>query len=326
MVETVVALLLFLNGNMVEHVYKDNLAQCNESKKIAESVVNTRNVTFVCKEVKAKTIIDDTNKQKKIVKVFDNNIFTGSGSGFFISDEGHLVTNHHVVNYCNITQVNYFGKTGKAKVLAYDRMNDLALLETDIKPKDKFDIAPQDAKLLDDIYVAGYPFGQAVSSSVKVTKGVISALAGLQDNYALVQIDAAIQPGNSGGPIVNANGDVVGVAVAKLDYKDALESYGTIPENTNFGIKSSILKNFTSANRMKNSNKEPKEIPKDQVGEKIQNATAYVGCYTAETKIAAMKTVETAFGQPRLAFDFICYNNCKQRSSDSICQKQCSIK
>ena len=81
MVETVVALLLFLNGNMVEHVYKDNLAQCNESKKIAESVVNTRNVTFVCKEVKAKTIIDDTNKQKKIVKVFDNNIFTGSGSG-----------------------------------------------------------------------------------------------------------------------------------------------------------------------------------------------------------------------------------------------------
>ena len=148
----------------------------------------------------------------------------------------------------------------------------------------------------------------------------------MQDNYALVQIDAAIQPGNSGGPIVNANGDVVGVAVAKLDYKDALESYGTIPENTNFGIKSSILKNFTSANRMKNSNKEPKEIPKDQVGEKIQNATAYVGCYTAETKIAAMKTVETAFGQPRLAFDFICYNNCKQRSSDSICQKQCSIK
>ena len=324
MVETVVALLLFLNGNMIEHVHKESLAQCNESKKIAESVVNTRNVVFICKEVKAKTIIDDN--KKKIVKVLDNNIFTGSGSGFFISDEGHLVTNHHVVNYCNITQVNYFGKTGKAKVIAYDRINDLALLETDITPKDKFDISIQDAKLLDDIYVAGYPFGKAVSSSVKVTKGVVSALAGLENNYALVQIDAAIQPGNSGGPIVNTNGDVVGVAVAKLDYKDALESYGVIPENTNFGIKSSILKNFTSANSIKNLNKEPKEIPKDQVGEKIQNATAYVGCYTAETKIAAMKTVETAFGQPKLAFDFLCYNNCKQRNSDSICQTQCSLK
>ena len=57
MVETVVALLLFLNGNMVEHVYKDSLKVCNESKKIAEQVVNPLNVTFVCKEVKAKTEI-----------------------------------------------------------------------------------------------------------------------------------------------------------------------------------------------------------------------------------------------------------------------------
>ena len=54
MVETVVALLLFLNGNMVEHVYKDSLKVCNESKKIAEKVVNPLNVTFVCKEIKAK--------------------------------------------------------------------------------------------------------------------------------------------------------------------------------------------------------------------------------------------------------------------------------
>ena len=236
-----------------------------------------------------------------------------------------MITNHHVVNYCNITKVNYFGKTGTAKILAYDRVNDLALLETDIIPKDKFDISNRDPKLLDDIYVAGYPFGKAVSSSVKVTKGVVSALAGSQDNYALVQIDAAIQPGNSGGPIVNTSGDVVGVAVAKLDFKDAMESYGVIPENTNFGIKSSILKNFTSANSIKNSEEEPKEISTEVLGEKIQNATAYVGCWTAETKIAAMKTVKTVFGQPRLAFDFACYNSCKERNPDGICQQQCAI-
>ena len=323
--EIVTALILFLNGSMIEHVYKADLKSCNESKKIAESVVNTNSVVFVCKKVKAKVIIDEGTNKKKIVKVLDDKIFTGSGTAFFISDEGHLITNHHVVNYCNITKVNYFGKTGTAKILAYDRVNDLALLETDIIPKDKFDISNRDPKLLDDIYVAGYPFGKAVSSSVKVTKGVVSALAGSQDNYALVQIDAAIQPGNSGGPIVNTSGNVVGVAVAKLDFKDAMESYGVIPENTNFGIKSSILKNFTSANSIKNSEDEPKEISTEVLGEKIQNATAYVGCWTAETKIAAMKTVKTVFGQPRLAFDFACYNSCKERNPDAICQQQCAL-
>ena len=323
--EIVTALILFLNGSMIEHVYKADLKSCNESKKIAESVVNTNSVVFVCKKVKAKVIIDEGTNKKKIVKVLDDKIFTGSGTAFFISDEGHLITNHHVVNYCNITKVNYFGKTGTAKILAYDKVNDLALLETDITPKDKFDISNRDPKLLDDIYVAGYPFGKAVSSSVKVTKGVVSALAGSQDNYALVQIDAAIQPGNSGGPIVNTSGDVVGVAVAKLDFKDAMESYGVIPENTNFGIKSSILKNFTSANSIKNSEEEPKEVSTEVLGEKIQNATAYVGCWTAETKIAAMKTVKTVFGQPRLAFDFACYNSCKERNPDAICQQQCAL-
>ena len=323
--EIVTALILFLNGSMIEHVYKADLKSCNESKKIAESVVNTNSVVFVCKKVKAKVIIDEGTNKKKIVKVLDDKIFTGSGTAFFISDEGHLITNHHVVNYCNITKVNYFGKSGTAKILAYDRVNDLALLETDIIPKDKFDISNRDPKLLDDIYVAGYPFGKAVSSSVKVTKGVVSALAGSQDNYALVQIDAAIQPGNSGGPIVNTSGDVVGVAVAKLDFKDAMESYGVIPENTNFGIKSSILKNFTSANSIKNSEEEPKEVSTEVLGEKIQNATAYVGCWTAETKIAAMKTVKTVFGQPRLAFDFACYNSCKERNPDAICQQQCAL-
>tara|TARA_E500000178_G_C16940707_1_gene716255 strand:+ start:204 stop:1181 length:978 start_codon:yes stop_codon:yes gene_type:complete len=323
--EIVTALILFLNGSMIEHVYKADLKSCNESKKIAESVVNTNSVVFVCKKVKAKVIIDEGTNKKKIVKVLDDKIFTGSGTAFFISDEGHLITNHHVVNYCNITKVNYFGKSGTAKILAYDKVNDLALLETDIIPKDKFDISNRDPKLLDDIYVAGYPFGKAVSSSVKVTKGVVSALAGSQDNYALVQIDAAIQPGNSGGPIVNTSGNVVGVAVAKLDFKDAMESYGVIPENTNFGIKSSILKNFTSANSIKNSEEEPKEVSTEVLGEKIQNATAYVGCWTAETKIAAMKTVKTVFGQPRLAFDFACYNSCKERNPDAICQQQCAL-
>ena len=119
-----------------------------------------------------------------------------------------------------------------AEILARDRINDLALLHVDIKPKGILNISDKDANLLEEIYVAGYPFGKAISSSIKVTKGVVSSIVGLGDNYSNFQIDAALQPGNSGGPIINNKGDVVGVAVAKLDYLKVIEAFGTIPENT----------------------------------------------------------------------------------------------
>ena len=80
--EIVTALLLFLNGSMIEHVYKADLKSCNKSKKIAESVVNSNNVVFVCKKVKAKVSIDKISNTKKIVKVLDDKIFTGSGTAF----------------------------------------------------------------------------------------------------------------------------------------------------------------------------------------------------------------------------------------------------
>ena len=325
MFETVVALMLFLNGNMIEHVYKKDFSECKKSKEIAENHVVSNNVVFICKEVKAKIEIDENINEKRIVKILEDNIFTGSGTGFFISSEGHFITNNHVVEHCNLINVNYRGNNSKAKILAKDRINDLSLLKADIQPIDNFNISNQDAKLLDDIYVAGYPFGKAVSSSVKVTKGVVSALTGSNDNYALVQIDAAIQPGNSGGPIINKSGNVVGVAVAKLDYKDSLKSFGVIPENTNFGIKSSIVKNFTSAHNIKHTQTNSGEVSTQQIGEKIQNATIYLSCWTAGSKIASMKTVETVFGVPRMAFDFKCYNSCIERNSESQCQQSCAI-
>ena len=107
----------------------------------------------------------------------------------------------------------------------------------------------------------------------------------------------------------------------------------TLLENTinlvkKLGIKSVKLNCFYLKNKIKefiNSKNFDLDIEIIDEGEKILNATAYVGCFTSENKISAMKTVETAFGQPKLAFDFVCYNDCKQRNSDMVCQQQCSL-
>ena len=103
---------------------------------------------------------------------------------------------------------------------------------------------------MQEIYVAGYPFGSKVGATVKVTRGIVSSLSGIGNNFSNIQIDAAIQPGNSGGPIFNKGGSVIAVAAHKLDFKFALEKMGTLPENVNFGVKSSVVANFLDSNNV----------------------------------------------------------------------------
>ena len=105
-------------------------------------------------------------------------------------------------------------------------------------------------ELLQDVYVAGYPFGRRISTGVKVTKGIISSLTGIGNNFSNIQIDAALQPGNSGGPILDDRGNVVGVAVAKLDIKKILMNFGVIPEDTNFGIKTSVVRSILESSNV----------------------------------------------------------------------------
>tara|TARA_B110000090_G_C13172665_1_gene366079 strand:+ start:36 stop:440 length:405 start_codon:yes stop_codon:yes gene_type:complete len=90
---------------------------------------------------------------------------------------------------------------------------------------------------MQDIFVAGYPFGEKLSSSLKVTRGIVSSMTGIGSNKNLFQIDAAIQPGNSGGPIYSTDGQVVGVVVSKLNDLVMLKQYNALPENTGFGVK-----------------------------------------------------------------------------------------
>ena len=104
-----------------------------------------------------------------------------------------------------------------------------------------------DIELGEDVLVSGYPYGELFSNSIKVTKGIVSANKGMGDDSGQFQIDAAVQPGNSGGPIYDENGNIVGVVVAQLDPLKVAKTIGSLPQNVNFGIKASTVRQFLTS-------------------------------------------------------------------------------
>ena len=195
-----------------------------------------------------------------------------SGTGFFVSNDGFIITNHHVIEGCKYVELNYNAKTYKTKTIAIDKINDLAVLKAKINSPKFYSVSKEDAALLDDIIIAGFPLGKKVSSAIKTSKGSITALAGFGDNYSEFQTDAALNQGNSGGPILNNYGNVIGVAVAAYGKEQGVESF-------NFGIKSSTLRTFVSSNRIKLNNPNSKVLSKSELRDLIFGGTVYLECF-----------------------------------------------
>jgi hypothetical protein len=145
---------------------------------------------------------------------------------------------------------------------------------------------------MQDVYVSGYPFGRMVSTSVKVTRGIISSLTGYGNNFSGLQIDAAIQPGNSGGPIFDEKGNVVGVVVSKLAKQGDIE-----PENTNFGVKANILANLLTSNSVPFNDGDGTEISKTALSKKASDATFYLSCWNTIAEAKKMKTSKVMFSE-----------------------------
>ena len=188
-----------------------------------------------------------------------------------------MVTNNHVIDSCDMVKAHYKGRELDTDVLFKDRTNDLAIIKANIKPDKVFPISNEDVSLLEDIIVAGYPLGKNISASIKTFKGSVTALAGFGDNYSNFQIDASLSSGNSGGPIINQKGNVVGVAVEKL------AEVGV--EGFNFGVKSSTLKTFASSNQFKFQDPSTQELSNKELGQLITEATIYLECWMSVAKI-----------------------------------------
>jgi len=136
------------------------------------------------------------------------------------------------------------------------------------------------------------------SSSIKVTKGIVSSLSGLGNNVSNIQIDAALQPGNSGGPIFNDKGNVIGVAVAKLDLKKVVEDWGVIPDDTNFGVKSSVVVNLLESNGIAIQEANMTSLTNSELGEMMSGATYFLSCWMSMAQVKKMAPSKVMFRDP----------------------------
>jgi S1-C subfamily serine protease len=224
-----------------------------------------------------------------------------SGSGFFISKLGHVITNQHVVSDCGkVTIGDNSKKQVTATVMETDRRNDLALLRisnmqmASVETKSLIrklgiKVVPlatdglmrsEDVELGEDVLVAGYPYGALFSDNIKVNKGIVSGLRGMGDDTGQFQIDASVQPGNSGGPIYDENGNIVGVVVAQLNKRKFEKIVGSIPENVNFGIKASTVRQFLNASGLLTKwSKRSKSMSTRELAKIAKSQTVMVVCH-----------------------------------------------
>jgi len=169
------------------------------------------------------------------------------GTGFFITSKGHMLTNAHVVSGC--TTVSVFHGTDAprtGRVLAQDKTNDLAIIATELTP-DAVAVLHGTVRLGEQVEAFGFPFSGLLSSGGNFTLGNVTALTGLRDDSRILQISAPVQPGNSGGPLLDEAGRVVGVVVSKLNAIKVAIATEDMPQNVNFAIKANVAQSFVES-------------------------------------------------------------------------------
>ncbi len=159
-----------------------------------------------------------------------------NGTGFFVSND-IVVTNQHVINNCAYLSDS---QNNILEIVAVDRLNDLAVLRSPIK-SENYIYLDDDPELGELVYVAGFPLSL---ETLNFTSGAVSALVGNEKNITQFQFTAPIQPGNSGGPVLNAWGSLIGVTFASINAAGILESRGVIPQNINYGIKLDVIRDI----------------------------------------------------------------------------------
>jgi S1-C subfamily serine protease len=172
------------------------------------------------------------------------------GSGFFVTEDGLFITNAHVVDKAKKVEVKIGSGKKTATILRVDKDKDLALLRVGVDgAAPALRVSTNNYGIGTQVFTIGYPVVDIQGLQPKYTDGKISSVAGARDNPDHMQISVAVQPGNSGGPLADINGDVAGVVVAQLDDLRMMEMTGVVPQNVNYAVKASTLARFLRENR-----------------------------------------------------------------------------
>ena len=173
--------------------------------------------------------------------------WNGSGTGFYVNNEGFIATNYHVIQDATdivvLCKQNGMNQKYKATVFQTDKINDLAVIKITDKnfvplPALPYQLASETVAVGNEVFSLGFPLADIMGESVKYTDGKISSLTGINEDVTKYQVTAPIQNGNSGGPLFDNSGNVVGIIESRLN-KDKYNS-----ENVNYAVKAGLLKNI----------------------------------------------------------------------------------
>ncbi|WP_375166050.1 trypsin-like peptidase domain-containing protein [Rhizobium redzepovicii] len=185
---------------------------------------------------------------------------SSSGTGFAVTTDGWILTNAHVVQDCGRIEVKGKGDAADPRI---DGINDLAVVKIAAgEPLKPLAFRKSPTRLGEDIVAVGYPLATLLADSVKITTGNVNALAGIRNDTRYIQISTPIQPGNSGGPVVDRNGYLVGITSATLSKKTA-DEIGITAQNVNFAIRASVAELFMQSQSLV-----------DQAADTTENPTA----------------------------------------------------
>lgn len=217
-------------------------------------------------------IIDENNPNNRVSK-----LKVSTGTGFYISEDGYLLTNAHVVKKAKNIMIHQGHERLLAELISLDIANDIAILKVNktVKPLPILD--NELAKVGSDVSVIGYPMIGIQGNEKKATFGYVNSLSGLQGDKRFYQISAPIQPGNSGSPLINDDGEVVGIVTSTINQEAAYKATGSLAQNVNWAVKIAYAQPLLLEKQVKyNRLSTKKKLLKSELFEQVEDSVVLI--------------------------------------------------